>query len=91
MNKLLIQLLLIAGTLVIAWRLLASYGQRAQALRLLEARARSAESDERWDEALAAWQEAAALEASLESAREGIARSTPRAELQRRIEAHFER
>lgn len=33
MNKLLIQLLLIAGTLVIAWRLLASYGQRAQALR----------------------------------------------------------
>ncbi|EWT00209.1 hypothetical protein N865_17610 [Intrasporangium oryzae NRRL B-24470] len=33
MNKVLIQLLLIAGTLVIAWRLLASYGQRAQALR----------------------------------------------------------
>ena len=62
-------------------------GQRAQALRLLEARARSAESDERWDEALAAWREAAALEASLESARDGIARSTPRAELQRRIEA----
>jgi tetratricopeptide (TPR) repeat protein len=62
-------------------------GQRAAALKLLEARARSAESDERWDEALAAWREAAALEASLESAREGIARSTPRAELQRRIEA----
>lgn len=62
-------------------------GQRAQALRLLETRARSAESDERWDEALAAWREAAALEASLESARDGIARSTPRAELQRRIEA----
>ena len=62
-------------------------GQRAQALRLLEARARSAESDERWDEALTAWREAAVLEASLESAREGIARSTPRAELQRRIEA----
>ena len=62
-------------------------GQRAQALRLLEARARSAESDERWDEALAAWREAAALEDSLESARDGIARSTPRAELQRRIEA----
>ena len=62
-------------------------GQRAAALRLLEARARSAESDERWDEALAAWREAAALESSLESAREGIARSTPRAELQRRIEA----
>jgi hypothetical protein len=62
-------------------------GQRAAALRLLETRARSAEADERWDEALAAWREAAALEASLESAREGIARSTPRAELQRRIEA----
>lgn len=62
-------------------------GQRAAALRLLEARARSAESDERWTEALAAWREAAALEASLESAREGIARSAPRAELQRRIEA----
>ena len=36
-------------------------------------------------EALTAWREAAALEASLESAREGIARCTPRAELQRRM------
>ncbi len=62
-------------------------GQRADALRLLEARARSAESDERWDEALAAWREAARLEPSLETAREGIARASPRAELQRRIEA----
>ncbi len=62
-------------------------GQRADALRLLEARARSAESDERWDEALVAWREAVALESSIESAREGIARATPRAELQRRIEA----
>ncbi len=62
-------------------------GQRASALRLLEARARTAESDERWDEAQTAWREAARLEASLETAREGIARVTPRAELQRRIEA----
>ncbi|MGH8244750.1 MAG: hypothetical protein ACRETY_15530, partial [Steroidobacteraceae bacterium] len=61
-------------------------GQRAAALRLLESRARSAESDERWDEALAAWREAAALEPALESAREGIGRATPRAELQRRID-----
>jgi tetratricopeptide (TPR) repeat protein len=62
-------------------------GQRASALNLLEARARSAESDERWDEALSAWREAATLEPSLESAREGLARATPRAELQRRIDA----
>ena len=62
-------------------------GQRASAVALLEARARSAESDERWDEAVAAWQEAAGLEPKLESAREGLARSTPRAELQRRIDA----
>ncbi len=62
-------------------------GQRASALRLLEARAASAESDERWDEALAAWQEAAGLEPGLASAREGIARSKSRAELQQRIDA----
>ena len=62
-------------------------GQRASALRLLEARARTAESDERWDEALTAWREAAGLEPTLESAREGLARATPRAELQRRIDA----
>jgi hypothetical protein len=62
-------------------------GQRASALNLLEARARDAESAERWDEALAAWREAAGLEPSLESAREGLARVTPRAELQRRIDA----
>jgi hypothetical protein len=62
-------------------------GQRASALNLLEARARTAESDERWDEALAAWREAATLEPSLESAREGLTRATPRAELQRRIDA----
>jgi len=62
-------------------------GERASALRVLEARARTAESDERWDEALVAWREAASLEASLESAREGISRATPRAELQRRIAA----
>ena len=61
-------------------------GERASALRLLEARARTAEGDERWDEALTAWREAAALEPSLESAREGIARAAPRAELQSRIE-----
>lgn len=62
-------------------------GERASALRLLEARARTAEGDERWDEALLAWREAATLEPSLESAREGIARTAPRAELQGRIEA----
>jgi hypothetical protein len=62
-------------------------GQRASAVALLEARARSAESDERWDEAVATWQEAASLEPKLESAREGLARATPRAELQRRIDA----
>jgi len=62
-------------------------GQKASALELLEARARTAESGERWDEALAAWREAANLEPTLESAREGIARATPRAELQRRIDA----
>jgi len=62
-------------------------GQRDSALRLLEARARAAEGEERWDEALSAWREAAGLEPTLESAREGIARATPRAELQRRIEA----
>ena len=61
-------------------------GQRASALRLLEARARSAESDERWEEALAAWQEAMALEPGLEPAREGVARTEPRVELQRRID-----
>jgi len=62
-------------------------GQRASALGLLEARAASAESDERWEEALAAWQEAAGLEQGLASARDGIARSTARAELQQRIDA----
>jgi hypothetical protein len=62
-------------------------GQRASAVSLLEARARTAEGDERWDEALEAWREAATLEPKLESAREGIARATPRAELQRRIDA----
>ena len=62
-------------------------GQRAAALNLLEARARTAESAERWDEALAAWREAAGLEPSLESARDGLARATPRAELQRHIDA----
>ena len=54
-----------------------------RALELLEARARAAESEERWDEALAAWREAAGLEPTLESARDGLARATPRAELQR--------
>jgi hypothetical protein len=62
-------------------------GQKASALALLEARARTAESGERWDEALAAWREATALEPTLETAREGLARVTPRAELQRRIDA----
>jgi hypothetical protein len=62
-------------------------GQKASALSLLEARARAAESEERWDEALAAWREAAGLEPTLEAAREGIARAAPRAELQRRIDA----
>ena len=62
-------------------------GQKASALELLDARARTAESGERWDEALASWREAAKLEPTLESAREGIARATPRAELQRRIDA----
>ena len=62
-------------------------GQRVASLQLLEARAVSAESDERWDEALAAWREAAGLEPGLASAREGIARSRPRAELQQRIDA----
>ncbi len=62
-------------------------GQKASALSLLEARARTAEGDERWDEAATAWREAAGLAPSLESAREGLARATPRAELQRRIDA----
>jgi hypothetical protein len=62
-------------------------GQRASALDLLTARARAAEAEERWDEALGAWREAAELEPTLESARDGLARSTPRAELQRRIDA----
>jgi hypothetical protein len=62
-------------------------GQRVSALQLLEARAASAESDERWEEALAAWREAASLEPGLASAREGIARSQPRVELQQRIDA----
>ena len=62
-------------------------GQRASALNLLEARARTAESAERWDEALGAWREAASLEPSLESARDGLTRATPRAELQRSIDA----
>ena len=62
-------------------------GQRASALGLLEARAATAETDERWDEALAAWQEAAGLEQGLASARDGIARSKSRAELQHRIDA----
>lgn len=35
MRQLTIQILLIAGTLVISWRLLVSYGQKAQALRRL--------------------------------------------------------
>ena len=65
-------------------------GQRASALNLLEARARTAESAERWDEALGAWREAASLEPSLESAREGLTRATPRAELQRGIDALIE-
>ena len=62
-------------------------GQKASAIELLVARARTAESGERWDEALAAWREAASLEPSLESAREGLTRATPRAELQHRIDA----
>jgi tetratricopeptide (TPR) repeat protein len=62
-------------------------GQRMSALSLLEARATTAESDERWDEAQAAWQEAAGIEPGLVSAREGITRSKARAELQQRIEA----
>ncbi len=61
-------------------------GQTASAINLLEARARAAEGAERWDEALAAWREAAQLEPTLESAREGIVRATPRAELQREID-----
>jgi hypothetical protein len=62
-------------------------GQRVSALQLLEARAASAESEERWDEALAAWQEAAGLDPGLASAREGIARSQSRVELQQRLDA----
>jgi hypothetical protein len=62
-------------------------GQRASALDVLTARARAAEAEERWDEALAAWREAAGLEPTLEAARDGLARATPRAELQRRIDA----
>jgi len=62
-------------------------GERASALEVLVARARAAESEERWDEALTAWREAAGLEPTLESAREGLTRATPRAELQRRIDA----
>jgi tetratricopeptide (TPR) repeat protein len=62
-------------------------GERASALELLESRAAAAEAEERWDDALVAWREAASLEPTLVSAQEGIARATPRAELQRRIDA----
>ncbi|MGH8136179.1 MAG: hypothetical protein ACRER4_07505, partial [Steroidobacteraceae bacterium] len=62
-------------------------GERLSAIRLLEARAANAESDERWEEALAAWREAAGLEPGLVSARDGIPRSQSRLELQRRIDA----
>jgi tetratricopeptide (TPR) repeat protein len=62
-------------------------GERASALEVLVARARAAEGEERWEEALTAWREAAGLEPTLESARDGLARATPRAELQRRIDA----
>jgi tetratricopeptide (TPR) repeat protein len=62
-------------------------GQKASAIELLVARARTAEGAERWDEALAAWREAASLEPSLEAAQEGLTRSTPRAELQHGIDA----
>lgn len=62
-------------------------GQKATAIETLEARARAAEAAERWDDALAAWHEAANLEPTLESAREGLARATPRAELQRAVDA----
>jgi len=62
-------------------------GERGGALRRLEGEARGAEAAERWDEALAAWREAAALEPSLATAREGVARTGPRAELQRGIDA----
>ncbi len=62
-------------------------GQRASALDMLTARARAAEGEERWDEALEAWREAAGLEPTLEAARDGLARATPRAEMQRRIDA----
>ena len=63
-------------------------GQRASALNLLEARARTAESGERWDEALgrlARGGEPRAL--ARVGAREGLTRATPRAELQRGIDA----
>ncbi len=62
-------------------------GERASALEVLVSRARAAEGEERWDEALTAWREAAGLEPTLESARDGLVRATPRAELQRRIDA----
>ena len=61
-------------------------GQRGAAIGMLAARAASAEIDERWAEAVTAWREAAALEPALASARDGIARSAPRAELQERID-----
>ena len=62
------------------------HGQRNAAVALLESRARTAESEERWDDALSAWREAAGVEPTLASARDGIVRATPRAELQRRLD-----
>ncbi len=60
--------------------------RRAQRLEDLAREALAAEQAERWHDAQVAWSAALAIEPALEPARAGLDRSTPRAELQARID-----